>query len=535
MQKLHELAARVAAAPLSVLLLGETGVGKEVFAEQIHRLSPRASKPLVKLNCAAFSETLIESELFGHERGAFTGAVHAKPGLFEAAEAGTVFLDEVGELPPTAQAKLLRVLEDRKVLRIGALRPHPVDFRVIAATNRDLDAAVAQGGFRQDLLFRLNGVSLVIPALRDRVGEIIPLAERFATRASKQLARPHPPRLSVETIRALEQHPWRGNVRELRNVIDRAVVLAPRDVIEPEHLDKFTPAVAASLPGSAPTKYPPAGSNDATSERDRIISALQRCGGNQTRAATDLGISRRTLVNRPRGVRHHAAAEEQRVNGPSFDEDSHCDGNDSCGARTPCPCGARRCDSSGDRVAQLDADAGRRAWFISVRGPGHGQSSSAFVIRCSRSAISGDALTIEAASAADPDRTSGARHGGRFAIGRFAARTPRDPAHRRPVQRVERVAHALDCVGRRSGRGARTRGIRRARVSLGGSVCVASAGGKHSGFVPRAVPRAIASAGREQFTAGSSRVSVSRAGRDHGSTAATRCGSRSTPSATRSR
>src|SRR6185503_6105666 len=181
MPQLHRLVERIARGTINVLILGETGAGKEVLAERVQRLSPRARWPFLRLNCAALSETLLESELFGHERGAFTGAVTAKPGLLETAEGGTVFLDEAGELPMSIQVKLLRVIEERQVLRVGGLKPRPIDVRFIAATNRDLEVEVARGAFRQDLFFRLNGVTLVVPPLRDRVSEIEALARLFAS------------------------------------------------------------------------------------------------------------------------------------------------------------------------------------------------------------------------------------------------------------------------------------------------------------------------------------------------------------------
>jgi len=303
MQQIYALLDVFAPSPLSVLILGETGVGKEVFAEAIHQRSPRAGKPFLKLNCAALPPSLLEAELFGHEKNAFTGANQARPGLLEAADQGTVFLDEVGELPPPVQVKLLRVLEDRKVLRIGGRTPRKLDVRFVAATNRDLDADVAAGSFRQDLYFRLNGVSFVIPPLRDRLVEIAPLADRFLAAASRTLDRTEPLRLSPDARAYLERHSWPGNVRELRNVMERAAVLVSGDVIVPadlpSHVTRAGSAVRAE--GTAPTKEPrrsPSTETDAAAERQRIIDALERCAGNQTRAAKLLGISLRTLVNR---------------------------------------------------------------------------------------------------------------------------------------------------------------------------------------------------------------------------------------------
>ncbi|WP_437984316.1 sigma 54-interacting transcriptional regulator [Sorangium sp. So ce117] len=322
MERLYALAERVAGAPISVILLGETGAGKEVLAEHIHRRSPRAQGPFVRLNCAALSESLLESELFGHERGAFTSAVQAKPGLLETAEKGTVLLDEVGELPPSIQVKLLRVLEERKVMRVGGLSPRPIDVRFVSATNRDLAAEVKRGAFREDLFFRLNGIALTIPPLRARIAEIAPLARALADRTAGALGR-SAPAFAPETLAALEAHRWPGNIRELRNVIERAVVLSGGDTLLPEHLlldaaaalppSEARPAAAPveARPAAAPAEaaapagtVPPAegasglrGELDAF-ERRRIVDALEQCAGNQTQAAALLGMPRRTFVAR---------------------------------------------------------------------------------------------------------------------------------------------------------------------------------------------------------------------------------------------
>jgi two-component system response regulator AtoC len=304
MQALYDQVGRAARAAISVLILGETGAGKEVVARAIHYRSPRARGPFLELNCAALPPSLLEAELFGHEKNAFTGANQARPGLLEAADQGTVFLDEVGELPPAVQVKLLRVLEDRKVLRIGGRTPRKLDVRFVAATNRDLEAEVAAGTFRQDLYFRLNGVSFLIPPLRDRVAEIAPLAERFLVAASQTLDRTEPLRLAPEALGYLERYPWPGNVRELRNAIERAAVLVSGDLIVPADLPSHVTRVAGSAiraDGSSPPKPAPPRAPDAepsAGERQRIIDALDRCAGNQTRAAKLLGISLRTLVNR---------------------------------------------------------------------------------------------------------------------------------------------------------------------------------------------------------------------------------------------
>ncbi len=312
MLAIHQQLRRAARSQLSVLLLGETGVGKEVLARLVHDSSPRAQRPLLELNCAALPPSLLEGELFGHEKNAFTGAAAARPGLLEAADGGTVFLDEIGELPLPVQIKLLRVLEDRKVMRLGGRAARTLDVRFVAATNRDLEAEIVRGTFRQDLYFRINGATFMIPPLRERVVEIAPLAERFLAAAGRAMQRAQPLRLSSEALGYLERHAWPGNVRELRNVIERAAVLADGDVIEPADLPAhLTGAARAPLATSRPPTVeaaPPlraaVGAEPARSPsphpdpRQQILDALEQCAGNQTRAAKLLGISLRTLVNR---------------------------------------------------------------------------------------------------------------------------------------------------------------------------------------------------------------------------------------------
>ena len=301
---------RIAAGTLSVLLLGETGVGKDVLALQIHRRSPRARGPLVKINCAALPETLMESELFGHEKGAFTGAMQPKMGLLEAGHGGTVFLDEIGDLPIPMQAKLLRVLEDREVLRIGSTKPHPIDIRFVSATNRDLDADIARGGFRRDLFYRLSGFSLIIPPLRERRSEILPLARAFLRQACMQAHRDRQPEISPQALELLQRYAWPGNIRELRNVVERALLLCAADVIGPEHLpeDKIS-ALVTNPPSSFRSTEVQEFARDQPTlqgiratldpiERDVIQQALEKCGGNQSEAARMLGISRGALLAR---------------------------------------------------------------------------------------------------------------------------------------------------------------------------------------------------------------------------------------------
>jgi len=286
--RLDALVKLVAPSDMSVLLHGETGAGKEVAARTIHASSPRKGGPFVALNCAALPENLLESELFGYEKGAFSGADRAKPGLFESAEGGTVFLDEIGDMPATVQAKMLRVLEDRQAQRLGALRPKPIDVRFVSASHRSLDDEVDAGRFREDLYFRLNGITLFVPPLRDRLDELPLLVDKFATEQAEKLGRKKP-RVVPAAMSALAAHPWPGNIRELKNVIERAVVLAAGGDVEPQHVRLDAKAKKAAAPSSSPA---------GGTERERILDALNKAAGNQTKAAELLGISRRTLINR---------------------------------------------------------------------------------------------------------------------------------------------------------------------------------------------------------------------------------------------
>ena len=307
MRRIFELVDRVATSPISVLVLGETGVGKEVIAEAIHRRSPRSARPLVKLNCGALTTTLLESELFGHERGAFPDAHRTKPGLFETADHGTVFLDEVGELPPETQVKLLRVLEDRRVQRVGGLAPRTVNVRFIAATNRDLAAEAESGRFRRDLYYRINGVTITVPALRERPADIRDLAVRFAELSARAAGLGGAPVISEPVFHALHGYAWPGNVRELRNVIERAVLLSGGSAIGVQHLAPDVTAAGHARPsmvrheptaegGSAMDRRETLQREIREIDRKRIVEALERCAGNQTRAAELLGMPRRTLV-----------------------------------------------------------------------------------------------------------------------------------------------------------------------------------------------------------------------------------------------
>ncbi|HEX6049312.1 MAG TPA: sigma-54 dependent transcriptional regulator, partial [Gemmatimonadaceae bacterium] len=289
MQKLKDAIARVAPIPSPVLILGESGSGKELVARDIHRLSGRAKEPFVAINCGALPENLVESELFGHERGAFTGAHTTRKGAFESAGKGTLFLDEIGELPPAAQAKLLRVLEERSVVRLGATRGVDVPARVVAATHRNLDEDVAAGRFRQDLLFRLNVHVLRVPPLRDRLSDLPELADhlvaaicdRFGVRRKT---------IAAAALELLARYDWaRNNVRELRNVVERMVIDSDADVIGPEHVppELVSSTPATSRNGEARTFV----EQKAEAERQIIISALERNDWHVTRTAQELGLA----------------------------------------------------------------------------------------------------------------------------------------------------------------------------------------------------------------------------------------------------
>jgi two-component system response regulator AtoC len=305
MRRVHQLAARAAAGNINILIVGETGAGKEVLADTVHKLSPRAKAPFLCLNCAAFADNLLESELFGYERGAFTGALVAKPGLLETAPGGTVFLDEIGEMSMPLQSKLLRVIETRQVLRVGGIKSRPIDVRFVAATNKVLESEVAQGRFRADLYYRLNGITLQIPPLRERPSEILPLARMFMRQLGT--GRASLPDLSEEAEDLLVGYAWPGNIRELRNVMERALLLCNAGSINADHLPVETmtansPLVAVeasmlSLASQPGTVAAPGGAS-TENERERILRVLKECAGNQSRAAKLLGISRSTFVQR---------------------------------------------------------------------------------------------------------------------------------------------------------------------------------------------------------------------------------------------
>ncbi len=280
----------------TVLIQGETGSGKELMARYLHAHSARGGGPFIELNCSAIPEQLLESELYGHERGAFTDAKRFRKGLFELADGGTLFLDEIGEMAPGLQAKLLRVLETRTFRRVGGSVDITVDVRVVAATHRDLKRAVAEGHFREDLFFRLNVIPIDLPALRERPEDVGVLAEQFATRFCRELGRPAA-RLDAAALHALERYAWPGNVRELRNVIERVILLEADDVILTSHLpaEIVHPVPRGAGEAQAGAFPPNAVTPLADVEKLAIVHALGVCGGNKTRAAQALGISRQTL------------------------------------------------------------------------------------------------------------------------------------------------------------------------------------------------------------------------------------------------
>jgi DNA-binding NtrC family response regulator len=297
MRRLVETLSVIAPSNAPVLILGESGSGKELVAQLIHRWSPRAAGPLVAANCAGLPESLIESELFGHTKGAFTGASQTRQGFFRAADGGTLFLDEIGELPLHLQPKLLRALESGQITPVGSDLPVEVDTRLIAATNRDLGQEVQEGRFRDDLYYRINVVELAVPPLAERQDDILPLARRFAAEFAGA-----PVRLSPQAVQCLLAYRWPGNVRELRNAIQRACLLCRGDVVLPEHLPPKVAALAHDAAAATAGRL-------SQVERAAILATLEECGGNRTHAAKKLGISRRALIYKLHAI------EEQRQPG----------------------------------------------------------------------------------------------------------------------------------------------------------------------------------------------------------------------------
>jgi two-component system response regulator FlrC len=308
MERVVKMADQIAGSDASILITGESGTGKEVIAKYVHARSKRANKPFISINCAAIPEALLESELFGHEKGSFTGAIARRIGKFEEASGGTLLLDEISEMDVRLQSKLLRAIQERLIDRVGGGKPVPVDIRILATSNRNLNEAVREGTFREDLLFRLNVVNLKLPALRDRPGDIAALSEHFVTKYAK--ANGLPPRvLSPDARAALLRAPWPGNVRELENTLHRAVLLSSGDVIGPDAIVLpdgmgLTEVAAAStlsaqLAQTAETMNRAlVGRTVADVERDLILDTLDHTLGNRTHAANILGISIRTLRNK---------------------------------------------------------------------------------------------------------------------------------------------------------------------------------------------------------------------------------------------
>ncbi|MDR6303253.1 DNA-binding NtrC family response regulator [Nitrobacter vulgaris] len=307
MARIIKLAQQIAGSDASVMITGESGTGKEVLARYVHARSTRARRPFISINCAAIPEHLLESELFGHEKGAFTGAIARRIGKFEEASGGTLLLDEISEMDVRLQSKLLRAIQERVIDRVGGTRPVPVDIRIIATSNRNLADSVRQGTFREDLLFRLNVVNLKIPSLRERPADILELAQHFAKKYAAANGVPVRP-ISADAQRVLTANRWQGNVRELENTIHRAVLMASGDEIgadailtpEGDRLDlaKTAPAVAHATLAAEQVTRALVGRTVANVERDLILETLKHCLGNRTHAANILGISIRTLRNK---------------------------------------------------------------------------------------------------------------------------------------------------------------------------------------------------------------------------------------------
>jgi len=303
MRRLLKFTERVARSSAAVLVTGESGAGKELIARALHHYSLRAERPWIDLNCAALPELLIESELFGYERGAFSGAMSNKPGMFELAQTGTVFLDEISELSPRMQVKLLRVLDGAPYYRLGGTRKVSVDARVIAATNQDLEQSMAAGQFRRDLYYRLAQVRIDVPPLRERKEDIVPLAEFFLAQQDERM------RFSDDAVAAIQRYHWPGNVRELRSAMVEASLMAEGEAIEPGHLP------------FAVQKAPPQPATLEDMEREMILKVLAETGGQQQRAADILGISLRTLGRKLKAYSEAQAASQDGENGESARQD----------------------------------------------------------------------------------------------------------------------------------------------------------------------------------------------------------------------
>jgi DNA-binding NtrC family response regulator len=296
MREIYSLVEQIAPSSASVLITGESGTGKELIARTIHRLSPRHDRPFVGINCAAIPESLMESELFGHEKGAFTGAASRRPGCFELADGGTLLLDEISEMPAMLQSKLLRVIEERAVRRLGSTKEINVDVRILAATNKDPQEAIAKGNLREDLLYRLNVFRIHLPALKDRKEDLPLLAQYLVTKLAEKHGRPAR-FLSAAALSALQFHAWPGNVRELRNVIERAVIICSGEEIERHHFAPYPIDQRERLRNEDTITFP-VGTPIEEVERQMIVRTLKKTKNNKTRAAELLGISLKTLHNK---------------------------------------------------------------------------------------------------------------------------------------------------------------------------------------------------------------------------------------------
>jgi len=306
MQQVFSLISNASHSDAPVIIFGESGSGKELVAKAIHNTGARRQKPYVKVNCAALTESLLESELFGHVKGAFTGAYRSREGRFEAAHSGDIFLDEIGDLPLSTQVKMLRVLEEKVVERVGDNRPIHIDARIISATNRNLKQLVEQGGFREDLFYRINVIPIMVPPLRERVGDIPLLADSFFRRIllknDKKIMG-----ISNEAMELLMSYAWPGNVRELKSAFQYAFVTCQESVIQPYH---FPPTVNSAQPSIKNTQKPLLNRTDL--KKKQLIEALESTGGNQSRAAEILGISRVTVWNR---MKRYGITAQKKING----------------------------------------------------------------------------------------------------------------------------------------------------------------------------------------------------------------------------
>ncbi len=345
MREVYSLVEQVASSSASVLITGESGTGKELVARTIHQLSPRREQPFIGINCSAIPETLMESELFGHEKGAFTGAASMRAGCFELAEGGTLLLDEIAEMPPLLQSKLLRVIEERSLRRLGSRKEVAVDVRLLAATNQDPQTAVSKGTLREDLLYRINVFRIHLPSLKDRKEDIPLLAQYLVNSLAQKHARPAR-FLSPAALSALQFHAWPGNVRELRNVIERAVVICSGEQVERHHFAPYPIDQRERLRNEDTITFP-VGTPIEEVERQMIIRTIKKTKNNKTRAAELLGISLKTLHNKlrlppPKALRLLRSATEPALSAKTAD---------------------RRCDLRHAKYISHDGQLRHQAWL----------------------------------------------------------------------------------------------------------------------------------------------------------------------------